>query len=153
MIKLFNKLFNILKVLMLFISFLATMYILIMMYVRLEKEPFGNDFMEFFGVVLPFILVLIAFVVNIVGKHKVVNENIFFNTSAIISFSAILLFCCRSLLDKNMVLWTAAGYNINFTYFADKITQINVMLYLMLVIDFVLIFYGKLTKKKELVLE
>lgn len=153
MVKLFNKVFNILKVLMLVISFLATMYILIMMYVRLEKEPFGKDFMEFIGVILPYILLLIVFVINTVGKQKAVNESIFFNASAVTCFSAILLFCCRAFLDKNMVLWTAAGYDINFHYFADQVTQIKVMLYMILVIDIMLMLYGKLTKKKELVLE
>lgn len=138
---------------MLFIAFGITLYILIFMYQRLDKDPFGESFGEFFGVLLPFVLLLITFTINLAGRQKSVNEHLFFNASCVISLTAILFFGYRALTDQNMVLWGKDGYGINFNYFADQITHIKVMVYVMLVIDILLIIQGRLNKKKELVLD
>jgi len=153
MIKIFNKIFNNLKILMVLASFIMTLYILIFMYDKLGKDPFGDSFFEFFSVLLPFILVLILFVVYLVGKHTSVNDNSFFNASSIIAFLAILFFGYRALTDTNMIYLLRDGYHINFYYFADQITQIKVMLYIILFADILLIINGKLNRKKEVIIE
>lgn len=153
MIKMFNKIFNILKILMVLLGLALTLYILIFMYQRLEKNPFGESFFEFFGVLLPFILTLIMFTVNIALKQKNVTGNTFYNASCVIALIAIIYFGYRALMDHNMVFLSKDGYGINFNYFADQITQIKVLLYIMVVANIFLIIEGKLNKKKELVFE
>ena len=153
MIKIFNKLFNFLKILMALVSLGLTLYILIFMYQRLEKNPFGESFFEFFGVLLPFILLIISFVLNIVLRHKNVTGNAFYNAGCVTALASILYICYRTLVDQNMVFFGKDGYGINFNYFADQISQIKVMLYIMFVVNIFLMIEGKLNKKKELVFE
>ena len=153
MIKVFNKIFNLLKIILLFLAFALTTYILIFMYQRLEKNPLGEYFGEFFGVLLPFIILLLLFTINLSCRQKHVNNSIFFNLASVISLMAVLYFGYRAMFDQNMVYWGKEGYGINFSYFADQITQIKTMLYIIGVADILLIVEGKLNKKKELVIE
>lgn len=153
MINIFNKIFNFLKILLLFVTFAFTTYILIFMYERLEKNVFGEYFFEFFWVLLPFIILMFLFTINLSARQKSVNSNIFFNVSCTVALLAILFFGYRTLFDQNMVYWGKDGYGINFSYFADQITQIKTMLYVITIADIFLIIFGKLDKKKELTIE
>lgn len=153
MINIFNKIFNFLKILLLFVTFAFTTYIMIFMYQRLEKNVFGEYFFEFFGVLLPFIILMFLFTINLSARQKSVNDNVFFNASCMVALLAILFFGYRTLFDQNMVYWGKDGYGINFSYFADQITQIKTMLYVIAITDIFLIIFGKLDKKKELTIE
>ena len=153
MINIFNKIFNFLKILLLFVTFAFTTYIMIFMYQRLEKNVFGEYFFEFFGVLLPFIILMFLFTINLSARQKSVNDNVFFNSCCMVALLAILFFGYRTLFDQNMVYWGKDGYGINFSYFADQITQIKTMLYVITIADIFLIIFGKLDKKKELTIE
>ena len=150
MVKIFNKIFSILKLLLLVASFVLSLYIMLNMYESLEKDPFGKDFMEFIGVLIPFFCLLIVYVINITFKQKSINDNIFYNITCFIILLTILYMGIRSLMDSNLVLWHKTAYHINFDYFADQIFQIKAMLFGLFVTDILLIIEGKLSKKKEL---
>ena len=131
-------------------SFVMTIYILLFMYYSLEKEPLGADFLEFIGVLVPFVCVLGIYCVNAIFGHKAVNENIFYNITAVIIFSTIVFMIVRALTDQNLILWHKTSYHINFDYFGDQIFQIKAMLIGLFITDVLLIVEGKLSKKKEL---
>ena len=148
MLKMLNKLFYILKNIMLPITLIATIYIVMFMFKRLEKEIFGANFMEFISVILPFILLLILIVVNTKFKHDNVRNNFFYNITSFLIMITILVFCYRALFDQNMYLWHKYGYNMNFNYFADQIAPIKVMLYGLSFANILLIIEGYLDKDK-----
>ena len=129
MIKIANKIFYILKNIMLPIVLVATIYIIMFMFKRLEKEIFGANLMEFIGVIAPFVVILILSVVNATLKQDNIRNNLFYNITSFIVMFTICIFCYRALFDQNMFLWHKYGYNINFNYFADQVAPIKVMLY------------------------
>lgn len=129
MINKINKVFLYTKVLLLFIAFLLTVYITMYMYLSLEMKPFGKDFLEFFLVILPFVVLLMLFVINISGKEATINDNIFYNITCIVVMVAILYMELRAMFDQNMVLWHKTNYHINFDYFKSQLSSIRVMLY------------------------
>ena len=96
---------------------------------------------------------MFLFTINLSARQKSVNDNVFFNASCMVALLAILFFGYRTLFDQNMVYWGKDGYGINFSYFADQITQIKTMLYVIAITDIFLIIFGKLDKKKELTIE
>ena len=79
MTKIFNKLFYYIKNLVLPFLMFATIYIVVMMFQRLGKEPFGANFFEFFEVIIPYILLIILLLVNTFLHHDEVRNNIFYN--------------------------------------------------------------------------
>ena len=129
MTKIINKLLYILKNILFPITFIATIYIIIFMFKRLEKDIFGASLIEFIQIVLPFILLLILNLITIFLNTKEVKNNIFYNITSFLVMLVISVFCYRALMDKNMFLWYKYGYNINFNYFADQVAPIKVMLY------------------------
>ena len=118
MTKIINKLLYILKNILFPITFIATIYIIIFMFKRLEKDIFGASLIEFIQIVLPFILLLILNLITIFLNTKEVKNNIFYNITSFLVMLVISVFCYRALMDKNMFLWYKYGYNINFNYFA-----------------------------------
>ena len=129
MTKILNKLIYILKNILLPLTFIATIYITVFMFKRLEKDIFGANLFEFLKVVIPFIILLILILANSFLNIKTVKDNIFYNLTSFIVLITISIFCYRALLDQNMFLWHKYGYNINFNYFSDQIASIQVMLY------------------------
>ena len=117
MTKILNKLIYILKNILLPLTFIATIYITVFMFKRLEKDIFGANLFEFLKVVIPFIILLILILVNSFLNIKTVKDNIFYNLTSFIVLITISIFCYRALLDQNMFLWHKYGYNINFNYF------------------------------------
>ena len=129
MIKILNKILFHIKNILLPIDLLATIYIIISMNSRLEKDTFGQGFLEFFNVIFPFILLLILWLINLFLKHKKIQNNTFYNISSFLVLCTITFFCYRALMDENMIFWHKYGYKINFNYFSDQIAPIKVMLY------------------------
>ena len=127
--KILNKIFYILKNILLPILLFATIYIIVFMFQRLQKELFGANFMEFLGIILPFIILIILFIVNAFLKQDSVQSNMFYNIVSFLVMITIFIFCYRALFDQNMFLWHKYGYNINFNYFADQVAPMKVMLY------------------------
>ena len=149
MTKILNKLIYILKNILLPLTFIATIYITVFMFKRLEKDIFGANLFEFLKVVIPFIILLILILVNSFLNIKAVKDNIFYNLTSFIVLITISIFCYRALLDQNMFLWHKYGYNINFNYFSDQIASIQVMLYGLSLANILLIIKDKLSVDKK----
>lgn len=149
MTKILNKLIYILKNILLPLTFIATIYITVFMFKRLEKDIFGANLFEFLKVVIPFIILLILILVNSFLNIKAVKDNIFYNITSFIVLITISIFCYRALLDQNMFLWHKYGYNINFNYFSDQIASIQVMLYGLSLANILLIIKDKLSVDKK----
>ena len=149
MTKILNKLIYILKNILLPLTFIATIYITVFMFKRLEKDMFGANLFEFLKVVIPFIILLILILVNSFLNIKTVKDNIFYNLTSFIVLITISIFCYRALLDQNMFLWHKYGYNINFNYFSDQIASIQVMLYGLSLANILLIIKDKLSVDKK----
>ena len=127
--KILNKILSFLRIILLLASFAITLYIILYMYYNLGKEPFGNSFMDFLAIMLPFIILLIFIVINMVLKNKLVSQNIFYNLTSVLVLGVILYMGYRAMFDQNMILWHKTDYHINFEYFADQLFQIKAMLY------------------------
>ena len=149
MTKIINKLLYILKNILFPVIFFATIYIVVFMFKRLEKDIFGANLMEFIQIVLPFILLLILNLITIFLNTKEVKNNIFYNITSFLVMLVISVFCYRALMDKNMFLWYKYGYNINFNYFADQVAPIKVMLYGLSLSSILLMIKGKIGEDKK----
>ena len=149
MTKILNKMFYYIKNLVLPFLLVATIYIVMMMFQRLEKEPFGANFSEFLGVILPYIILIILLLVNTFLRQDEVRNNLFYNIVSFMVIMTIAVFCYRSILDKNMLMWHRYKYDINFTYFTDQIAPLKVMLYLLSFSNVMLMIKGYLNDKKE----
>ena len=127
---------------MLLVCFVLTFFIIIKMYQRLDKDFIGSipNF-------IPFILLFIMFAINFIFRQKQVNQNTFYNITCVLVF-AMLGFCIyRTFCDKNMIVLTRLGYDINFNYFADVIAPMKVLLYGLTVSDLLLMLSGMDFKK------
>ena len=146
MIKVFNNIFNIMKVVLLLVSFIMILYIMMYTFHYTGKNAFGREFFEFFGILLPFILVLMLFIINYILKI----DNIFFNTASIIALLSIVFIGARTLFDQNMIFWAKDGYNINFHYFANQVVQIKSIVYFIFITNVLLIIEKNFNLKKEI---
>ena len=149
MTKILNKLFRILHIIMLPILLVATIYIVMFMFQRLEKEIFGANFTEFLGVIFPYLLLIILNIINMFLKQNNVKDNLFYNTTAFLVMIVITVFCLRALFDQNMFLWHKYGYNMNFNYFSDQIAPMKVMLYGLSIANVVLIIDGYIKSENK----
>jgi len=150
MTKIINKFFIFLKIVLAVATFGINLYIMLYMYYNLEKQPFGSDFMDFISSILPFVILLIFFAVNLAGRQKTVNGNIFYNITCCFVLVAILYMQYRALFDVNMVLKYKTDYGINFDYYADQLSQIKAMLYGLSAVNILLIIEHYLCRKKTL---
>ena len=122
--KIFNWLFYGLKFLLLIVALGLTLFVLIRMNVRLEK-----NIMSVLPELIPFALLLILFIVNMIFKQKGVNENIFYNLTCCLVLATIVCVALRSVLDTNMVLNEKYGYGVDFNFFDNFVAYIKIMLY------------------------
>lgn len=151
MINIINKLFMFLKILLLIVAFGLTLYIILYMYYSLGKQPFGNDLLDFVQNLIPFVLLLILYMLNIALKQKTVNDNIFYNITCFLVTVTILFIGYRAMCDQNMILWHKTDYHINFDYYADQLFQIKAMLYGLVIANGFLIGEHLLSKKKKVI--
>ena len=149
MTKILNKLFRILHIIVLPILLIATIYIVMFMFQRLEKEIFGANFLEFLGVIFPYLLLIILNIINMFLKQNNVKDNLFYNTTAFLVMIVITVFCLRALFDQNMFLWHKYGYNMNFNYFSDQIAPMKVMLYGLSIANVVLMIDGYIKSENK----
>ena len=129
MIKILNKFFFHIKNVILTIDLFATMYIVIFMFKRLDKVVFGPNLFEFLAILLPFVILFILWLLNLLLNHEKIQNNAFYNITSILVVCTIFIFCYRAIFDENMLFWHKYGYKINFNYFSDQIAPIKVMLY------------------------
>lgn len=131
--------FSILKVFLLLVCFMITLYIIMNMYHRLDK-----NMLESIPTMLPFVILLFLFIINFLFRQRIVNSCFFYNISCCLTFAVILYAAYRSVFDETMVMMLKLGYNINFNYFADVIAPMKAMLYLLIVANIILIVIGRL---------
>ena len=120
------------------------MYLLFNMYQKLDK----NIDLNFLLIMIPFIILLILFFVNLTFKMQDVLDNMFYNSGCTLSLLSIVYLIYRTMCDKNMLYYYKDG-NLNFTYFDEQINYIKIVLYLMIIINIILIVINYLSKKKK----
>lgn len=120
----FSRLLGFLKYLLLVISFALVFYGIVVTYRRLEK-----DIVEAIPILIPFVLVLVVFIINIFIKSKVIRDNLLYNSISVIVFLSIIVICLRAKFDTGMMLYYKYGIDFNPAYFADNLSTIQMMLY------------------------
>ncbi len=122
--KILNILFYVLKFILFLAAFGLTLFIILQMNRRLEK-----DFMTTINIFIPFAVLLILFIVNLIFKHEGVTNNLFYNLTCCLVFATIIYVSYRAICDKNMVLNEKYGYGIDFNYFSNFVSYLKIMLY------------------------
>ena len=136
--KIFNGLFYGLKFLLFVVAFGLTLFILIRMNMRLNK-----DFTSIISEFIPFVILLILFIVNLLFKQKNISKNLFYNLTCCLVLSTIIVVALISLLDTNMVLNEKYGYGVDFNFFDNFIPYIKIMLYGLSIADILFMFREK----------
>ena len=148
MVKILNGMFYFLKFILLLAAFGTSLYVLIAMYQRLEK-----DMVNLIFVFIPYIVLLALFIINMFFRQTGVTKNVFFNITCCLVFFTIAFLALRSIFDVNMIYRWKNTYHINFNFFSDMLTFINVMIYGLCIADVFLMFsegrFGFNKKKKE----
>ncbi len=141
--KIINLLFYFLKFLLLLGAFGLTLMIIVQMNNRLEK-----GFATSIPIFIPFIAILILFVINLILKQHGVSKNIFYNITCCLVFAVIIVVGYRALTDKNMVLNEKYGYDIDFNYFNNFVSYLKLLLYGLSIGNIFLMFHEKEEKAK-----
>ncbi len=141
--KILNGLFYFLKFFFFFGALSFTLIIIIQMYQRLEK-----NIVDSFNVFVPYLLILILFIINFSFKQKNVTNNIFYNLTCCLVFATIMLVGFRAMFDANMVLRAQLGKNINFNFFDYFIPFMKIMLYGLSIANLFLMFSERNKTKK-----
>ncbi len=142
--KIFNILFYVLKFILLIAAFGLTLFIIIRMDIRLEKS-----IMSSFESFIPFIVIFILFMVNMIFRQVGVTKNLFYNLTCCLVLSTIVLVSLRAVLDTNMVLNGKYGYGIDFNFFDNFLAYINIMLYGLSVANIFFMFREKDVKENK----
>ncbi len=125
--KLVNKVLFFIKIMLLLIDFVLTLYIMLMLNSMRDGE-LGNLILT----CIPLLLILIIFVFGFFFRKG--HDNLLFNVSTVLALVTILIINLRTLFDQNMVMWIKD--NMNFYYFRNQIVLIKVLCYF--------IFFGNL---------
>ena len=142
--KIFNILFYVLKFILLIAAFGLTLFIIIRMDIRLEKSVMSS-----FESFIPFIVIFILFMVNVIFRQVGVTKNLFYNLTCCLVLSTIVLVSLRAVLDTNMVLNGKYGYGIDFNFFDNFLAYINIMLYGLSIANIFFMFREKDVKEKK----
>ena len=137
-------LFGFLKYLLLIISFGLVFFGIMTTYSRLNKS-----LLDAIGVFLPFALVLLVFIISMIMHSKLSKSKLLFNFVSCLVFVVTIIIGLRSMLDKNMLLYYKYQINFNPTFFADNLSAIEFMLYMIFVSNVLLIICDVLKKKKN----
>lgn len=142
--KMLNGMFFILKIVLLLLSMGITLYIVLSMYKRINK-----NIIDSVNIFLPFLLILIIYMINIFLKQDGVNKNLFYNLTSCLVFMITILIGYRAIFDKNLLLNGIMGYNIDFIYFSDYLSFMKIMLYGLLLGNLFFMVTEKEKEKKE----
>lgn len=137
-----NKIFCFLKYILLIVAFGLVFYGIMATYSRLDKS-----LAEATGVFIPFAFVLILFIVNIIVNNSA-NKNLLFNFVSCVVFTEAIVVSLRAMFDKNMMLFYKYGINFNSAFFADNLSAIQFMLYV-IGISNILLIVGDFFEKSE----
>lgn len=142
--KVINVFLSILKIILLFVSFALTFYIIVAMYDRLEKS-----ILEAIDIFIPYILLLMLILLNHVLGQKRVTSNIFYNLTCCIVFALFIFVDFRTIFDNYMLLSLKNSYNMSFYYFSDMVIAIKLLLYLLIGGNISLMIYGAICNKED----
>lgn len=138
-----SKLFGFLKYILLTVSFGLVLYGIMITYSRLEKS-LG----EAIDVFIPFGFVLLTFLLTLITRSKKASNSLIFNFVSCFVFLVIMIICFRAMFDKSMILYYKYQMKFNPAYFADNLSAIEVMLYMLGASNLLLIISDLLTRKK-----
>lgn len=119
-----NKMFSLLKYLLLITTFGLVFFCLMSTYSRLGKSMF-----EAVDVFIPFVFVLVMYIINIIIADNSASKSLLFNFVSCLVFVVAIIVCLRSILDKNMLLYYKYQINFNPAFFADNLSAIEFMFY------------------------
>lgn len=149
--RIFNKIIYVLRLILFLVCTISIIYIVMMTYLKNGKN-YSNYVVELITTFLPFVLITILLVFNLVSKTEFKTENTVYNVSAFLGTLAMVVVCYRSIFDKTITLFNTYDYNINFDYFAIQLNYLECVLYLIFACNIFLIINEK-THKKKLTLE
>lgn len=138
------KLFGFLKYILLIISFGLIFFGIMTTYSRLEKP-----LTDAVSVFLPFGLVLLSFIATMIMNSNLYNSKLLFNFVSCLVFIVTIIIGLRSMFDKNMLLFYKYQINFNPTFFADNLSAIEFMLYMIFTANVLLIICDLLTKSNK----
>lgn len=141
---LLSSIFGILKYILLIIAFGLVFYGIMITYARLEKP-----LTEAVPVFLPFIFVLVTYILSIVITGNNVSKNLLFNFTSCMVFLVSIIVCLRAKFDTNMVLYYKYQINYNPTFFADNLSIIKAMVYMIGATNVILLICNLLEKDKK----
>ncbi len=133
--KLLNVLFSFLKYILLLAAFGSTLFVVLKLYTRLEK-----DITQSLNVFLPYFVLLVMFVISFCLNREYVRKNIFFNITCCLVFGTNLVVIYRAIFDTNMLFNSIQKMGVNFNYFNDYLAFNNIMLYGLAVSNLVFMF-------------
>lgn len=133
-----NILFNILKFILLIVVMISFVYIMFFMYKRLNK-----DFAGIFISVLPYILLLILFVVRATFTNLKNNQSLLYNFVCCFTLGMIGFSCYRAIFDSMMLIRDGFSSHINFNYFSSHVKVFDILIYGLFISDILLIFLNK----------
>ena len=141
--KVLNGMVSVLKLILLFASFVLTFYIVMAMYQRLEK-----NIIDALDIFIPYVVLLILLLLNHVLGQKNVTSNIFYNITCCLVFSLFIFVSYRTMFDNHMILSLKNSYNMSFQFFSDMISPFKALLYLLIMSNVCLIIVGIISKKE-----
>ena len=142
--KIINIVLCVLKVVLLLVSIGLIFYGLLVTYNRVNKS-----IIHAIPVILPFVLLLILFVIDFIYKIKLVNKNLFYNATAVISLLAINFIGLRAKFETNATLYHKYKIGYNPSYLSDNIGTIQTLAYLLVIVNALLIAHSIFFKKEE----
>lgn len=143
-----NKIFYVLKFILLILSFALSLLIIVKMYERLGKSL--KESLSFF---LPFLAIFIVFSINMVADQKAVKDNMFFNITSCLVLLVITYIGYRTIFDKNMIINSYMGYGMSFNYYSEAVPSIKMLLYGLVITDIFLMFIKEEKKPIPIKLE
>lgn len=122
--KLLNLLFSFFKYVLLLIAFGFTLFLVLKMNARLNK-----NIKDSISVFIPYVLLFILFILNICLDRKYIKRNIFYNITCCLVCATNIIVAYRAMFDTNMVFNSIQKSGVNFNYFNDYLSFNNIMLY------------------------
>ncbi len=138
-----SSIFGFLKYILLVTAFGLVFYGIMVTYARLEKS-----LIQAVPIFIPFILVLLTYILSLVISGKNVSKNLLFNLTSVLVFSVIIVICLRAKFDTSMILYHKYQIHFNPSYFADNLAIIKALVYMIGIANIILLICNILEKDK-----
>lgn len=134
--KILNILFYILQLVLFVAAFALTLVVMIQMNRRLEKS-----FMTTINVFVPFGILLVLLMLNMIFNQKTVRDNILYNITSNLIFATIGIVALRAMFDNHLIISTLNSYHMDFNFFANFLPFLKIMLYGLCISNVLLMFH------------